>query len=528
MQLHGAELESRLAEVRAGRVPLAVWGANAWAALALRQFDVEAGLYLDGDWTRWGSEHQGRPVMSPTWLDSPQARGCLVMTVCGVAEADEKIAAFLAQRPQVDCFQPIHPPDRRAARAARWIAPDAAAGGDLLVVEKLYAGGAERQLGLLADGLVQLGRRAEVAVLDGGPGTAWHYVRDIRAAGAGFDVVAPLSGEGLLDLFDSLSPAAQAFARHVPYFLLAGALRLLERLRQAPPRLLVCHLDRPNVMGAVAGILAGTPHVLMSGRNVCPVHFPHFYRGQIDHFRNLYHMVLGLPGMAFAANSPDGARSYARWLGLTEGDVPVVENAVDGRVFKPLPKARRRAVRALFGLPETAPLILGVFRLAPEKRPLLFVEVLADIMARRPEVHAALCGDGGLSEAVRGAVEAAGLGGRIHLIAQAPNVAQMMGCADLMLHVSEFEGTPNAILEALCSGLPVVCSNDSGADRVLPAEMAEMAAPPRVDALAVSCLRLLDDEGLRRRLGRQAARRMRDQRSPRLLAQASLRAAGLV
>ena len=51
---------------------------------------------------------------------------------------------------------------------------------------------------------------------------------------------------------------------------------LLGELVAAPPDVLCCWLDQPNIIGGVAGVLAGVPRVTLSVHNAAPSRFPHF------------------------------------------------------------------------------------------------------------------------------------------------------------------------------------------------------------------------------------------------------------
>jgi glycosyltransferase involved in cell wall biosynthesis len=222
--------------------------------------------------------------------------------------------------------------------------------------------------------------------------------------------------------------------------------------------------------------------------------------------RHLYRMLLGLTGVRLCANSQAGALSYAHWLGLER--VPVVPNGLADAAFA-MPAGTAPDDPAGTA-PDTderrpvpdRPLILGAFRLSAEKRPDLFVEVIARLHARRPEARAMLCGSGALEAATRAHIAARGLEPVLILMPGNDTLPALMRGADLLLHVAEAEGTPNVLLEAQAVGLPVVCSAAPGTLGALAPSLHRYACPPGdVEALVTACLAVLDDPAAGRRDG---------------------------
>src|SRR5581483_3647614 len=71
---------------------------------------------------------------------------------------------------------------------------------------------------------------------------------------------------------------------------------------------------------------------------------------------------------------------------------------------------------------------------------------------------------------------------------------------DVFVHYSAWDALPNAVLEAMAAGLPVVASNVPGCrDAVVDGETGFIARD-EVELLE-RCLKLVDDPALRRRMG---------------------------
>ena len=92
-------------------------------------------------------------------------------------------------------------------------------------------------------------------------------------------------------------------------------------------------------------------------------------------------------------NSEAGARDYAAWLGIDPARKSrVVRNGIDDDRVRRIQGAEVKAFRSELGVPEGAPLIGSIFRLYPEKRPLLWVRAAQLIGERLPEAHFAVFG----------------------------------------------------------------------------------------------------------------------------------------
>ena len=131
----------------------------------------------------------------------------------------------------------------------------------------------------------------------------------------------------------------------------------------------------------------------------------------------------------------------------------VVQNGIRARP----PSRTKAAAREHFGLPADARLIGSLGRLAQEKNQ----SFLVDVLARLPDAHLALAGDGELRPRIEQQARAMGLAARVHLLGAVPpeDVADFLHTLDIFVLPSRFEGLPIALVEAMQAGLPVVVSD---------------------------------------------------------------------
>lgn len=162
----------------------------------------------------------------------------------------------------------------------------------------------------------------------------------------------------------------------------------------------------------------------------------------------------------FVANSRLVAREIGQYLGLAGSRLRIIENGVDlDRFSRPSP-VQRQAARDALDLPQGAPVAAFVGSGFERKGAFRLVEA----MARRPmrEVVVIVCGhDKHASSLVRRA-EQLGVADRLVMTREIPDVRQVLHAADVFVLPTLYDPMPNAALEALATGLPIVVTPDAG------------------------------------------------------------------
>lgn len=149
--------------------------------------------------------------------------------------------------------------------------------------------------------------------------------------------------------------------------------------------------------------------------------------------------------------------------------------------------------------------LLFVGRLMPEKGIFDVLEALA-LQRGESACHLVVAGDGPVAEDVRRRVAALGLSERVRLCGYLGTVglARAYAVADIFVLPTYYaEGFPTVILEAMHAGLPIVTTPLRGAaDRLKDGVNALFVPPRRPDVLAAALQRLIGDQNLRERMGR--------------------------
>lgn len=332
----------------------------------------------------------------------------------------------------------------------------------LHVLGTLGVGGAERQL-------LELSRRMNadrfaISVLcySVGPDSLEQAFRD-----AGVEV----------EVFDKFSMPLWRFFR-----------TLRSKIRQRQADIVHTWLYSANFWGRWAAVTCGVPSIIASHRSEAPF----FHPAQLLTEWLLSRRTLRL------ANSMAICRSLRRVYGIPVNRTRIIHNAVE------LPECdradARRAVRQELDLPPDHFIVIMVGRQTVEKNYPMFIRAAAKVAAQRRDVRFLGVGRPMMAEALEREVKACGAGDAVHLLPERSDVPRLLAAADVFCLTSDREGFPNAVLEAMCAGLPVICTAFDSAREVLPEALRNNIVPRNDEtALAAKVLELLADPARRER-----------------------------
>lgn len=266
-------------------------------------------------------------------------------------------------------------------------------------------------------------------------------------------------------------------------------------------------LDPMLPLGRVGAKLTAAPHlVILHGAEVT-------LPGRLPGSHHLARAVLERADAVIAAGAYPAriARRIAR------DDLPglVIPPGVDTERFAPQDAATRAATRRRFGLDPDRPMVLGLSRLVPRKG----FDVLIDAGARldRPDVQVVIAGAGRDRARLERRVRHRDLTGQVRFLGRVPDgdLPALHAAADVFAMLCrerwgglEAEGFGIVFLEAAACGVPAVAGRSGGAqDAVVDSETGFVVEPTAVSEVVDRLRVLLDDDGLRNRMGARARQR---------------------
>lgn len=192
------------------------------------------------------------------------------------------------------------------------------------------------------------------------------------------------------------------------------------------------------------------------------------------------------------------ARDIVR-LGCALEKIRLVPNAVDTELFRPCEEREYN-------------LVVWVGRFVPEKGVEYLVEAARIVAHEFRDVKFLLVGYGPLKAKIMKLMYDRGLLGNFVRFSEPlsrDEIAEILGKASFFVFPSLREGLPLSVLEAMASGVPVVCSAIPGiSDIVTHGENGLLVPPRNPKAFAEAILTLSNDENLRRRLSQNARQLM--------------------
>jgi len=271
---------------------------------------------------------------------------------------------------------------------------------------------------------------------------------------------------------------------------------LFRQIARARPDILYTLTVVPNLWGRMFGRLLGVPAIAAGFRELRPRQWEPLLWRLTDRL---------------ICNAEMLRERVVGELGVPRERVAVIPNCVDTERFQP----RQEAAPG-------PPGVVSVARLVRDKSPLDMVEAFAIARKSIPSARLALVGDGPLRAQTQARIDALGLSDCARIVTGCGEVRPHLAAASVFALASRREGSPNAVLEAMACGLPVVVSRTGGLpDLVEDGVTGLLARPEDPQELGAALVRLLSDEALRQGMGQAGRKRAMLRHSPGTMCRAT-------
>jgi glycosyltransferase involved in cell wall biosynthesis len=345
-----------------------------------------------------------------------------------------------------------------------------------ILIDSLTWGGAEMLLADLAAGAKSASIELSVA-----------YLSDVNGSPA---------AEGLRrqGIEPELVPVRRMLeARAVP--------RLRRHLARVAPDVVHTHLALADVLGTVAARSLGIPSVStihLLARQATGRRYDASWRGRARD--RLAALVRRRAGARVIAVSDAAREAYLQTGWDDSSHVVTVHNGI-ARTAR---QSAGERVRAELGIEPDALVVSTVTVLRAGKGHDLAIAAVRRLMERFPRMRLVLLGDGPAREEIHRLV--APLGPAAILTGHRDDVMDLLMATDVLLHPTQVDAFPTALLEAAAAAVPVIATAVGGIPEIVEDGRTGflLAFPPRPDTLAERLEALLADESLRRSLGRAA------------------------
>lgn len=259
--------------------------------------------------------------------------------------------------------------------------------------------------------------------------------------------------------------------------------RLTWALMRTRPALVQTFLFHANLIGRIAAKLARIP-IVVSGIRVAERRSRWY--GRIDFWTNalVTQNVCVSEGVAeFSVHD----------TGLKREKLTVIPNGVE---FDAFANAIPADISKL-GIRAGQTVIISVGRLEPQKGIHDLLRAAGIVLSARPDCHFLIVGEGKDRKSLEALAGSLGVSQAVTFTGAQSDVAGLLKASDVFVLASLWEGMPNALLEAMAAGLPVVATAVEGTREIVISGESGMLVPPGDPAaIANALLTILEDPGL--------------------------------
>jgi glycosyltransferase involved in cell wall biosynthesis len=322
------------------------------------------------------------------------------------------------------------------------------------IVGTLGRGGAEKQLVYMLRALQQNEISVRVLCLTEGES----YEAEIRSLGIDVEYVGDNKNRGL------------------------RLIKIIRNLRNRPADIIQSSHFYTNIYTAIAGKVLRIPSIGAIRSDL---------KSEIEQHGRLGKYQLSLPSLLIANSNI--ARRSAMKLGISRNKIEFLRNVVETPIEKP----------EIFTSPSKEFTFLFVGRLSKEKRADRFIRMADALVKKFPELplRFKIAGDGIFRDVLEKQVaDCVSLNNKFEFLGECVDIDKIYKRANALVLTSEYEGTPNVVLEALSHALPVIATNVGGIPEILNGNRGILVNPNDENELTSAATKLIENNDLRNSL----------------------------
>ncbi len=156
-------------------------------------------------------------------------------------------------------------------------------------------------------------------------------------------------------------------------------------------------------------------------------------------------------------------------VGFPNERMKVIVNGVDTERFFPNPTIKA-VIRQKLGLKTNSLCIGTVGSLRFVKNQSLLIKACKAVLSQFDQVEVLIVGAGPLVSQLKLEVKTLGLSEKIRFVGVQPDIPEILNALDIFVLPSRSEGMPNAVLEAMACGVPVISTSVGGVPEVIESE----------------------------------------------------------
>jgi glycosyltransferase involved in cell wall biosynthesis len=214
-----------------------------------------------------------------------------------------------------------------------------------------------------------------------------------------------------------------------------------------------------------------------------------------------YRLTDRIPDLRISVSETVQRSWYDEWV--LSGRHRVVYNAVDAQRLQC--PTDRKDLRAHYGIDNDDFLLLNIGRLTKQKGQHVLVEAMKILVQQNRRIKLIICGWGKLEKQLQKNIKAYNLQRNVKLAGYVQDIAGLFKAADVFVATPLFEGHSVAVLEAMASKTPIVCTDEESLIELLdPEGNALIVKKNSITETSDAVLRMLEKQSLRQKQAESA------------------------
>ncbi len=270
------------------------------------------------------------------------------------------------------------------------------------------------------------------------------------------------------------------------------------------------HRYRSNLYGRLAAFLAGVPVIIAS------VHDN--YRTDKRPMRRIMNRILSKITDKIVAVSEDVKEDIIRYDRIDPSKIEVIPNGIDVERFNP--EKNTTDIRKEFSLEEDDIVIGFIGRIVPAKGLEYLLDALPYLKGEFKSIKLLIVGEGSLVEELKERAKKNNIFDNILFTGKRRDIPEILASINIFVMPSIAEGLPNALLEAMAMGKPIVTTEVGGIPEIVKNGFNGLLVPPRdTVSLSKAIKELISNDRLAAKLGQAARDLVHDNLSIKAIAQ---------
>jgi len=301
--------------------------------------------------------------------------------------------------------------------------------------------------------------------------------------------------------------------------------QIKEHLKHIKPDIVHTHSAKAGILGRFAAhsLRRVTGHESRTPKIVHTIHGLAFHPYQSKWLNKFYIAVekSAAKRTDFFISVADAmtAQATAAGIGRPEQFVTAYSAIEENDFLQLISEQLRRTFRQKYGIAEDTIVLITIARLFMLKGHKYIIESARELSKQFDNAIWLFVGDGNLADHFKKQVRQLGLSKKIKFTGLLPpsQIPLAIASSDILVHCSLREGLARTLPQAMLCAKPAVSFDIDGAREVINEDSGRLIEPKNVEQLTRACAELLEDTGLREKLGKAGRESVKEKFAPKTM-----------